>query len=81
MVATLRNTLENVEQMTGPGGNLQLALGDVRSVTARDFDRGLTEVRPSTRAWFETARNFVLFANDGGLYDDLQTYMRARKLL
>jgi phospholipid/cholesterol/gamma-HCH transport system substrate-binding protein len=35
MVATLRSTLENVEQMTGPGGNLQLALGDVRSVTAR----------------------------------------------
>src|SRR3954463_8638169 len=35
MVATLRGALENVEQMTGTGGNLQLALGDVRSVTAR----------------------------------------------
>jgi phospholipid/cholesterol/gamma-HCH transport system substrate-binding protein len=35
MVATLRNALENVEQMTGTGGNLQLALGDVRAVTAR----------------------------------------------
>ncbi|HYL90387.1 MAG TPA: mammalian cell entry protein [Burkholderiales bacterium] len=35
MVATLRSTLENVEQMTGTGGNLQLALADVRSVTAR----------------------------------------------
>ena len=35
MVATLRGALENVEQMTGAGGNLQLALGDVRSVTAR----------------------------------------------
>jgi AAA+ superfamily predicted ATPase len=53
----------------------------IRSVTARDFDRALGEVRPSTRAWFDTARNFVLFANDGGLYDDLQTYMRERKLL
>jgi ATP-dependent 26S proteasome regulatory subunit len=53
----------------------------IRSVTARDFDRALAEVRPSTRAWFETARNFVLFANDGGLYDDLQAYMRARRFL
>lgn len=35
MVATLRSTLENVEQLTGAGGNLQLALADVRSVTAR----------------------------------------------
>jgi phospholipid/cholesterol/gamma-HCH transport system substrate-binding protein len=35
MVATLRSALENVEQMTSPGGNLQLALGDVRSVTQR----------------------------------------------
>ena len=58
-----------------------LAGGGIRSVTARDFERALSEVRPSTRAWFETARNFVLFANDGGLYDELQAYMRARRLL
>ncbi|HXM58998.1 MAG TPA: ATP-binding protein, partial [Candidatus Dormibacteraeota bacterium] len=58
-----------------------LAGAGIRSVTGRDFDRALGEVRPSTRAWFETARSFVLFANDGGLYDDLQAYMRARKLL
>jgi ATP-dependent 26S proteasome regulatory subunit len=58
-----------------------LAGAAIRSVTARDFDRALTEVRPSTRAWFETARNFVLFANGGGMYDDLQAYMRGRKLL
>jgi len=58
-----------------------LAGAAIRSVTARDFERALTEVRPSTRAWFETARNFVLFANSGGMYDDLQTYMRSRKLL
>jgi AAA+ superfamily predicted ATPase len=58
-----------------------LAGAAIRSVTARDFERALSELRPSTRAWFETARNFVLFANSGGMYDDLQAYMRARKLL
>jgi AAA+ superfamily predicted ATPase len=58
-----------------------LAGAAIRAVNGRDFDRALTEVRPSTRAWFETARNFVLFSNSGGMYDDLQAYMRARKLL
>src|SRR5438094_1814327 len=39
MVATLRSALENVEQMTASGGNLQLALGDVRSITERAAGR------------------------------------------
>jgi AAA+ superfamily predicted ATPase len=58
-----------------------LAGAAVRPVTDRDFERALKEVRPSTGAWFETARNFVLFANPGGLYDDLQAFMRRRRLL
>jgi phospholipid/cholesterol/gamma-HCH transport system substrate-binding protein len=35
MVATLRSTLENIEQITGPGGSLQMALGHLRTVTER----------------------------------------------
>jgi phospholipid/cholesterol/gamma-HCH transport system substrate-binding protein len=35
MVATLRSTLENIEQMTGPGGSLQASLGNLRTVTER----------------------------------------------
>ena len=55
--------------------------GKVRTIGLPDFQRVLKDVRPSTREWFETARNFVLFANEGGLYDDLMNYMRAKKLL
>jgi SpoVK/Ycf46/Vps4 family AAA+-type ATPase len=58
-----------------------MSTGKVRSIGLADFQRALKEVRPSTRAWFETARNFVLFANDGGVYDDLMAYMRSKKLL
>ena len=58
-----------------------LAGGGVRQVTDRDLERARGELRPSTRAWFETARNFVLFANDGGQYDELQAYMRRHRLL
>ena len=55
--------------------------GRVRPITTSDFNQALRQVKPSTRAWFETARNFVLFANQSGAYDDLQEYMRAKKLL
>jgi hypothetical protein len=41
----------------------------------------LKEIRPSTRAWFEVARNYAMFANDGGTYDDLLDYLRACRLL
>ena len=55
--------------------------GEVRPITTADFVAALRQVRPSTRGWFETARNFVLFANQSGTYDDLQEYMRRKKLL
>jgi phospholipid/cholesterol/gamma-HCH transport system substrate-binding protein len=35
MVATLRSVLENVEQVTGPGGSLQASLDNLRAVTER----------------------------------------------
>ncbi|MEP6696789.1 MAG: hypothetical protein ABJA34_07915 [Pseudonocardiales bacterium] len=31
-----------------------------------DLERALEEVKPSTGAWFETARNVAQFANEGG---------------
>lgn len=58
-----------------------LASGTVRSIGPGHFDRALRELRPSTHAWIETARNYVMFANEGGVYDDLQAYLRLRKKL
>lgn len=57
-----------------------LASGTPRPIGMNDFAIALKETRPSTRAWFETARNYAQFANDGGMYDDLLTYMRKHKL-
>ena len=58
-----------------------LMTGRIRKITMADFRAALREVRPSTRAWFDTARNFVLFANEGGTYDDLLAYMRANRMV
>ncbi|MFB9313041.1 ATP-binding protein [Nocardioides plantarum] len=54
--------------------------GVVRMITMKDFKLALKDVRPSTRGWLEDARNVVLFANDGGQYDDLLAYLKQRRL-
>src|SRR5689334_3103829 len=55
--------------------------GTVRMIEQRDFERALRDVRPSVGSWFSTARNVALFANEGGVYDDLVQYLKKRKLL
>lgn len=55
--------------------------GSVRPIGMSDFLRALKEVRPSTRAWFETAKNYAIYANEGGSYDALVEFMREKKLL
>jgi SpoVK/Ycf46/Vps4 family AAA+-type ATPase len=52
-----------------------------KPVTMDQFKRAMKDVRPSIRPWLETAKNYALFANDGGVYDDLLEYLRARKVL
>ncbi len=58
-----------------------IASGVVRPVGPKDFKQALKEVRSSTRAWFENARNYALFANEGGAYDELADYLRQRRFL
>jgi len=58
-----------------------LTTGKVRPIRMDDFKRALKEVRASVRPWFDTARNYALFANEGGTYDDLIDYLRSRKML
>jgi SpoVK/Ycf46/Vps4 family AAA+-type ATPase len=54
--------------------------GSVRKIRMSDLEQALAETRPSTHAWFQTARNYALFANEGGTYDDLLAYIRKHKL-
>ena len=58
-----------------------LMTGRVRNIGMGDFRAALKEVKPSTRAWFETARNYAMFANEGGAYDDLLVYMRQQRMV
>ncbi|MFO0728305.1 MAG: ATP-binding protein [Myxococcota bacterium] len=38
--------------------------------------RAIADVRGSTRPWLETARNYAIYANEGGVYDDLLAYLK-----
>jgi SpoVK/Ycf46/Vps4 family AAA+-type ATPase len=58
-----------------------LHTGKARTIEQRDFDRALREVKPSTKDWFENAKNYAMFANDGGHYDDLLEYLKSKRLL
>ena len=52
--------------------------GSGRPVGMNDFNRALLGMRPSPPAWLALARDFVLYAGHGRVYDDLLAYLRVR---
>ena len=55
--------------------------GEARMIGQQDLEGAISEVKPSLGAWFDTARNVALFANEGGAYDDLAAYLKKRRLI
>lgn len=53
--------------------------GIPKPIETNDLLNALKKHKPSTQEWFSTAKNFALFANDSGLYDDILTYMKIKK--
>ncbi|MCE9595879.1 MAG: AAA family ATPase [Planctomycetes bacterium] len=45
-------------------------------IEERDLLAAVKDVQPSTREWFATAKNYVLYSNQGGLYDDVAKYLK-----
>jgi transitional endoplasmic reticulum ATPase len=50
--------------------------GAPQPLTTKDLLAATGTVRPTTREWFATARNYALYANQGGLYDDIRKYLK-----
>ncbi|MFD8966486.1 ATP-binding protein [Streptomyces sp. NPDC059568] len=55
--------------------------GTVRMINMTDLLAAAKDVRPSTEPWFAAARNVAMFANDGGMYDDLLAYLKKKRKL
>jgi AAA+ superfamily predicted ATPase len=44
------------------------------------LEAALADMTASTGPWLATARNYAIYANEGGAYDDLLAYLKARKM-
>lgn len=47
-------------------------------LTQKDLMDALKNLRPSTKEWFQTAKNYAMYANDSGLYDDILKYLKMK---
>ena len=56
--------------------NEAIRAGRAIPITTADLLNAAKAMRPSTREWFSTARNYVLYANESGLYDDVKPWLR-----
>ena len=48
-------------------------------LTTNDLLAAVRSQRPTTLEWFENAKNYATYANEGGLYDDVMTYLKLPK--
>ena len=56
-----------------------LSKGSIQSITTKDLLKAAKQHRPTTSEWFSSARNYALYANEAGLYDDILKYLRIKK--
>ncbi|RFM28102.1 ATP-binding protein [Deminuibacter soli] len=56
-----------------------LAKGVLQPVTQKDLLKAVKQHKPTTGEWFTTARNYALYANETGLYDDILRYLNLKK--
>ncbi|MFE2144373.1 AAA family ATPase [Streptomyces sp. NPDC059456] len=55
--------------------------GTVRMIGTKDLLNAAKQIKPSSESWFASARNVAMFANDGGIYDDLVAYLKKKRKL
>ncbi|MBX3414602.1 MAG: AAA family ATPase [Pirellulales bacterium] len=71
--ADLKNTLDlAIEEIL----HAAVRGGAPRPLSTKDLLAAAKRVRPSTAEWFATARNYALYSNQGGIYDDILKYLK-----
>ena len=50
--------------------------GTPKPLTSKDLLAAAAALKASTREWFATARNYALYSNQGGAYDDVLKYLK-----
>lgn len=52
--------------------------GRPEPLTTADLLAAIGQVKPTTREWFSTARNYALYSNQDGTYDDIIKYLNLK---
>jgi SpoVK/Ycf46/Vps4 family AAA+-type ATPase len=52
--------------------------GKPSPIATKDLIAAVGGLRPSTKEWFASARNYALYSNQGGLYDDILKYLKIK---
>ncbi|MGD1874689.1 MAG: AAA family ATPase [Mastigocoleus sp.] len=55
-----------------------IRIGVPKPLITKDLIVAAKAVKPSTKEWFQTARNYALYANETGLYDDVLKYLKMK---
>jgi SpoVK/Ycf46/Vps4 family AAA+-type ATPase len=50
--------------------------GVPKPLVTKDLVAAASALKPSTKEWFSTARNYALYSNQGGTYDDILKYLK-----
>lgn len=53
--------------------------GSLQPITQKDLLKAVKQHKATTAEWFGTARNYALYANETGLYDEILNYLNIRK--
>lgn len=56
-----------------------LQKGVPQPITQKELLKAAKIHKPTTREWFNTARNYALYSNETGLYDDVLKYLDIKK--
>lgn len=56
--------------------SLAMKEGVPKPISTKDLENAAKTVKPSTSEWFATARNYALYSNQGGAYDDIVKYLK-----
>ena len=57
-----------------------IARGSVQPISTAHIDQARARVKPTTREWFSTARNYAQYSNEAGQYDDIADYLKKNNL-
>jgi transitional endoplasmic reticulum ATPase len=53
-----------------------LKTGVPKPLTTKDLAAAAGTLKPTTKEWFATARNYALYSNQGGIYDDILQFLK-----